>query len=89
VSTVGLCAALYLQSAFLASDAGKGDVMRTRALSLPEMMFIVGTRAALAAGVALLLSDRLKPSTRRATGWALTAVGILSTVPAVKIGFGR
>jgi len=45
--------------------------MKKRTLTVPEMMFIVATRAALAAGVALLISGRLKQSTRRAAGLAL------------------
>ena len=63
--------------------------MKTRSLSVPQMLFIIATRAALAAGVALLFSERLKPSTRRATGLALAGLGGLTTVPAAKIAFGR
>jgi hypothetical protein len=42
---------------------------------------IAGTRAALGAGVALLLADRLNPDQRRAAGWTLLLVGALSTIP--------
>jgi len=63
--------------------------MTKRTLSVPQMMFIISTRAALAAGVALLISGRLKPSTRRAAGLALAGLGGATTVPAAKIAFGR
>jgi len=57
--------------------------MRTVALSTPEFGFVVATRAALAFGIGLLISDRLEKSRRRRIGKALIAVGALSTVPAV------
>ena len=63
--------------------------MKKHKLSTPQMMFIIATRAALAAGIALLVSGRLKPSTRRATGLALAGLGGVTTVPAAKIAFGR
>jgi hypothetical protein len=50
-------------------------------LSIPEVGLIAGTRAALGAGVALLLADRLNIDQRRAVGWTLLAVGALTTVP--------
>ena len=52
-----------------------------RELTLPEIMLIAGTRVALGAGLGLLLSDRLNEDQRRGAGWALLAVGILSTIP--------
>ena len=55
--------------------------MRMRTVSLPELGLIAGTRAALGAGVALLLADKLSDSQRRAVGWTLVAVGVLSTIP--------
>ena len=63
--------------------------MRDPMLSFPELLFIVGTRAALAAGVALLVSDRLSRSQRRSIGAALLAVGAVTTVPAAMAVFGR
>jgi uncharacterized PurR-regulated membrane protein YhhQ (DUF165 family) len=57
--------------------------MRTVALSTPEFGFVVATRAALAFGIGLLISDRIEKSRRRRIGKALIAVGALSTVPAV------
>ena len=55
--------------------------MRNVKLSMPELALIAGTRAALGAGVALLLADRLSSEQRRAAGTALAAVGVISTVP--------
>ena len=59
--------------------------MKTKTLTVPELMFIVGTRAALAAGAALLLSGKLKPKTRRAAGLALIGVGGVTTIPAARV----
>jgi hypothetical protein len=50
-------------------------------LTIPEIMLIGGTRVALGAGLALLLTDRLNPEQRRAVGWTLFMVGAVSTVP--------
>ena len=55
--------------------------MRETTLTLPELALIAGTRAALGAGLGLLLADRLSSSQRRAVGWALVLVGAVSTVP--------
>jgi hypothetical protein len=54
-----------------------------RNLTIPEIMLIAGTRAALGLGVGLLISDRLTKDQRKGAGWALVAVGILSTIPIV------
>ena len=37
----------------------------------------------------LLLGDRLNPEERRAVGWALLAVGIVTTVPLLAQVFGK
>lgn len=58
-------------------------------LSLPEFGFIVATRAALGAGVALLASGRLGRRTRQRAGIALVAAGALTTIPAAFLLFGR
>jgi hypothetical protein len=55
--------------------------MQERGLTLPEIALIGGTRVALGAGVGLLISDRLNKDQRKAAGWALFAIGVLSTVP--------
>src|SRR5438093_9762783 len=55
--------------------------MDRKALALPEIGLIAGTRAALGAGVGLLVADRLDADQRRAVGWTLLLVGALSTIP--------
>ena len=50
-------------------------------LSIPEIAIIGGTRAALGAGLGLLLADRLSDDQRRAVGWTLFGVGVITTVP--------
>ena len=55
--------------------------MISRTVTLPELGLIAGTRAALGAGIALLLSDKLDVKPRRAVGWTLLAVGALTTAP--------
>ena len=61
-------------------------------LSLPELLFVIATRAALAAGVGLLLSDKLRRGKRRKVGLTLIALGALTTLPAaifVRQGFRK
>jgi hypothetical protein len=57
--------------------------MNRASLSVPEIGIIGGTRAALGAGIGLLLAGRLNDDQRRAAGWALLAVGAISTIPIV------
>lgn len=57
--------------------------MRTITFTPPLLGLLVGTRAMLAAGVSLLLADRLDRGQRRAAGWTLVAVGAVTTVPLV------
>ena len=63
--------------------------MRIKTLTIPEIGFIAGTRAALGAGVALLLADKLSASSRRAVGITLVAIGVVTTIPAALVLFGR
>jgi hypothetical protein len=63
--------------------------MRTKALTIPEIGFITGTRAALAAGAALLLAHKLSASSRRSLGIMFVGIGAATTVPAVILLFGR
>jgi hypothetical protein len=65
------------------------EIMRKRGLTLPEIMLIGGTRVALGAGIGLLLADRLNIDTRRGAGWALLAVGALSSIPIVMNVLGK
>jgi hypothetical protein len=55
--------------------------MRQTQITLPELALVGGTRAALGAGVGLLLADRLSTEQRRAVGWTLCIVGLLTTIP--------
>lgn len=63
--------------------------MIQRTITLPELGMIAGTRAALGAGIALLLADRLNDDQRRAVGWTLFAVGVVSTIPLAARVLGR
>ena len=47
-----------------------------------ELGFVVATRAALGAGVGLLLAGRLSDSRRRAIGLTLVSIGAATTIPA-------
>lgn len=57
--------------------------MRKSVLTIPEIGLIGITRAALGAGLALLLGEKLDPRERRAVGWSLFLIGALTTVPLV------
>lgn len=58
-------------------------------LTLPELMLIAATRAALGVGIGLLLAPRFATGHRRAVGLALVAVGGLSTIPIAMEVFGQ
>ncbi len=49
-----------------------------------KLAFVVATRAALAAGIGMLLSGRIPPRVRRTLGAGLFAFGALTTFPAVR-----
>ena len=57
--------------------------MKTKTLTIPELMFVIGTRAALSAGVALLVGEKLSPRARKAVGRTLIGIGAVTTVPAI------
>jgi hypothetical protein len=42
---------------------------------------MAATRAAAGAGIGLLLADHLDKDQRKAVGWTLLAVGVISTIP--------
>ena len=63
--------------------------MKTVRLTLSEIALLAGTRAALGAGVGLLLGEKLKPEQRQAVGWTLLAVGLLTTIPLALEVFGK
>jgi hypothetical protein len=54
-------------------------------LSIPQMMFVIVTRAALAGGVGLLVSEKLDKKPRRRLGWILASLGAATTVPALML----
>lgn len=55
--------------------------MRETHLTLPELGLVAATRGMLGFGLGLLLADRLAPDQRRAIGWTLVAIGVLTTFP--------
>jgi hypothetical protein len=55
--------------------------MISRTVTMPELGLIAMTRAALGAGIALLMGEKLDRKPRRAVGWTLLAVGALTTAP--------
>ena len=63
--------------------------MKQVSLTIPEIGLIAGTRAAGAAGLALLLGNKMNPEQRRAVGWTLLAVGVLTTVPLIAQVYGK
>jgi hypothetical protein len=65
--------------------------MKERNLTIPEIVLIAGTRVALGVGIGLLISDRLNKDQRKAAGWSLLAVGLVTTIPIVAgiLGKGR
>jgi len=63
--------------------------MRIKTLTLPEIGFIAGTRAALGAGIALLVAEKLSAPARRTLGVTLITIGAATTVPAAMLLFGR
>jgi hypothetical protein len=58
--------------------------MSTLVLDTRDFGFIVATRAALAAGIALLAGTSLSEERRRIIGTTLLSVGLATTVPAIK-----
>lgn len=55
--------------------------MKRVPLSKQELALIAGTRAALGLGAGLLLAGRMCDERRRAIGWTLLAVGLMTTIP--------
>ena len=58
-------------------------------LPLPELALLVGTRGLLGAGLGLLLAEKVNADQRRAVGWALVTIGVVTTVPLVLMVFNR
>ncbi len=57
--------------------------MKTVVLSMPMFGFVVATRAALGAGIGLLLSKKIPESRRKVIGLTLVSIGAATTVPAL------
>ena len=55
--------------------------LKERKVTVPELILVGGTRAALGLGIGLLVKDKLNKDQRRAAGLALVLVGALSTIP--------
>ena len=58
-------------------------------LNPPLLGFVVGTRAALAFGLGLLVAGRIPEPRRRAIGLMLVAIGLATTIPAAISVFAR
>ncbi len=63
--------------------------MKERTLTIPEIMLIAGTRTAFGVGLGLLIAGKLSGDARKAAGFALLAVGGLTTVPIVMNVLGK
>jgi hypothetical protein len=63
--------------------------MKKAEVTLPDLALIVGTRAMAAAGIALLLADKLPKDQRKAVGWTLTLIGAATTIPLAINLFGK
>jgi hypothetical protein len=57
--------------------------MKERILTIPKIAMIAGTRVGLGVGIGLLISDRFYKDQRKAVGWALVGMGVLTTIPIV------
>jgi len=63
--------------------------MKATCISIPELALIAGTRAALGAGIALLVGDRLTEEQKKAVGWTLFLVGVVTTAPLLADVIGK
>jgi len=57
--------------------------MKRTSLTVPEVFLLAGTRVALGVGVGLLIAEKLDRDVRRGAGFALFAVGAITTIPLV------
>jgi hypothetical protein len=62
--------------------------MKPVELDLSTLIFVVGTRVALAFGVGLLVADHIPAKHRRALALTLIGIGAATTVPAALAVFG-
>jgi hypothetical protein len=59
----------------------KSVTVPEKSFTIPELILMVGTRVAVGAGLGLLMAGRIRNDTRKGAGWALLAMGALTTVP--------
>src|SRR5205085_1007073 len=78
-SSHGVCAASCM---LFASFDCEEVQMKNVTMSPPTLIFLVATRAALAAGVGMFVAGKIPESKRRAVAGTLVALGALSTIPA-------
>ena len=62
--------------------------MKPVELDLSTLIFVVGTRVALAFGVGLLVADHIPAKRRRVLALSLISIGAATTVPAALAVFG-
>jgi hypothetical protein len=62
--------------------------MQNLVLAPPLLGFVVGTRAALALGIGLLLADRIPQPRRRTIALTLIGIGAATTIPAAMAVLG-
>jgi len=55
--------------------------MKPIQVTFPEIALIASTRGMLGAGLALLLADSLNLDQRKAIGWTLFLIGVVSSIP--------
>lgn len=63
--------------------------MKERNLTIPEIGLIAMTRVVLGVGIGLLVAERLNADQRKSVGFALLAVGALSTIPILANVLGK
>jgi hypothetical protein len=63
--------------------------MKATCISIPELALIAGTRAAFGAGIALIFGERLTKDQKKAVGWTLFLVGVVTTVPILADVIGK
>jgi hypothetical protein len=59
----------------------KSVTVPEKSFTIPELILMVGTRVAVGVGLGLLIAGKIHNDTRKGAGWALLAVGALTTVP--------
>ena len=63
--------------------------MKTYNVTVPEIAIVAATRGMAGAGAGLLLADFIPREPRRAVGWTLLAIGLLTTIPIAMALFGK